>query len=123
MSRILLIAGALYHFAFALYHVKFWNIFQWNTNLKKSGEVNRGITQVLNLCMIYVFIIVGIISLIFPNDLCLMRLGHFILGAVSLFWFIRALEQVIFFKLSHKLSRLLFFLFIIGGMLYLLPLF
>jgi len=119
--RLFLIAGALYHFAFAIYHMMFWKTFNWDTQLKKSGELNSRVTQILNLCLIYVFILVGLISLLFFNDLFTNSLGRFILVAVSLFWFIRAIEQVIFFKLIHKLSKILFIAFIIGGLLYLIP--
>jgi len=121
MGKILLIIGAIYHFAFAYYHTTFWKQFDWNTKLKKSGQINNAITRVMNLCLIYIFVIIGVMSLLFANDLLMMRLGKFILAAISGFWFIRSVEQIIYFKLEHHISRALFFVFLAGGIIYLLP--
>jgi len=44
------------------------------------------------------------------------------LGAMSLFWFMRAIEQIVFFGLGKVISTVLLVIFLIGSALFALPL-
>jgi len=52
----LLIAGSIYNLLFAIFHILFWKIFR-KTQLNKLDFLNRGIMQVLNLCLTFCFLI------------------------------------------------------------------
>ena len=121
MKSILLSIGGIYSFGFVIFHCLFWKIFQWHQDLRRLTHINRSIMQILNLRLIYIFIIIGVISVYFQDDLLNTTFGHFIIIAISLFWIGRAIEQVIFFGLRTIISFLFFIIFIIGGALYALP--
>jgi hypothetical protein len=118
MKNILLLTGGLYSLAFAVFHMLFWRVFRWKADLQRLIPVNRAIIQVLNLRLIYVFLVVGLATVLFPVALLSTEFGMFILGAVSLFWFMRAIEQIIFFGLHSIASIALFWVFLIGSGLF-----
>jgi hypothetical protein len=91
MKSILLLTGGLYSLAFAVFHMLFWRVFRWKADLQRLIPVNRAIIQVLNLRLIYVFLVMGLATVLFPVALLSTELGMFILGAESLLWFIRAI--------------------------------
>jgi hypothetical protein len=118
MKNILLLMGGLYSLAFAVFHMLFWRVFRWKADLQRLIPVNRAIIQVLNLRLIYVFLVMGLATVLFPVALLSTEFGMFILGAVSLFWFMRAIEQIIFFGLHSVASIALFWVFLIGSGLF-----
>lgn len=118
MKSTLLLLGGIYSFAFAAFHMLFWKIFRWKADLQRLLPVNRAIIQVLNLRMIYVFLVTGLATVLFPVAIVYTDLGKFILGAVSLFWLMRAIEQIIFFGLHTAASIIIFGVFLTGCGLY-----
>lgn len=121
MEKILLIIGGIYNLGFAIFHIFFSKIFRWKADLRSVMEINKGIMYVMNLCLIYVFIFFSYIS-IFQYDLLLTsKLGSIVLVFISLFWFFRAVEQVLFFDIKKPVSIVFTIVFLIGGILYLIP--
>lgn len=118
----LLYIGGFFNLGFAIFHLFFWNIFDWRNDLKSIRYVNRAILQILNLCLIIIFFIFAYISFAYPIDLLVTRIGHSLLVSISLFWFLRAFMQIAFFGLKNKISVLLFVLFLFGGIIYIYPL-
>ncbi len=114
--------GGFYHLAFAAFHIGFWKLFDWKTELPKLSAVNRGVAQVLNLRLIYIFLVFAFVSFFFNSDLTTTALGKMILAAISLFWFGRAVEQTIFWRFGDKISVALFVIFLFGAAIYFLPL-
>jgi hypothetical protein len=123
MQKTLILAGGFYNLAFAVFHLLFWRLFKWNTDLQRVSFLNRAIMQVLNLCLIWVFVIFGYVSLFHANELLSSSLGHSLLVLMALFWLFRAIEQIIFFRLSTWGSWLFLSVFLIGVLLYALPCF
>ena len=93
---ILSIAG-YYCLAFVVFHLFFWKIFRWKADLKRLMPVNKAIMQVLNLHLTFVFLFIGFAIFLFTNELINTAFGNYILGAMAIFWFIRAIDQIIFF--------------------------
>lgn len=118
----LLYIGGFFNLGFAIFHLFFWNIFDWRNDLKSIRYVNRAILQILNLCLVIIFLIFAYISFAYPIDLLVTRIGHSLLVSISLFWFSRAFMQIAFFGLKNKISILLFVLFLFGGIIYIYPL-
>lgn len=77
--------------------------------------------QILNLRLIYVFLIMAGVYFFFPNELADNRLGHFLLWAFFGFWLGRAIEQFIFLKMKHRLVTLLTVVFVVGTILHWWP--
>jgi len=118
----LIYIGGIYCLVFAIFHLAFWKLFDWKNDLPKLKSVNRGVIQVLNLRLTYVFIVVAFISFFFAEDLINTKLGNVILGAVSIFAVMRAIEQLIFWEIE-KIGVAFFFIFLIGAGIFAIPLF
>lgn len=122
MKTIIFICG-LYNIAFALFHLGFWKMFQWNTDLKKLSFANKGIMQILNIQLCYYFILTAIICFVFPTELLTTKFGNWFLIGSSTFWLIRTIQQFIFLRVNNYKIHLLTFIFLIGTVLFLLPIF
>ena len=119
--KTLIYIGGFYCVAFAVFHLAFWRLFDWRRELPKLKPVNRGVLQVLNLRLTYVFFVVGFLCFFLPQDLLTTRLGRVLLGAVSLFCLMRAIEQPLFWKFD-KISAALFAVLLAGAVIFALPL-
>jgi hypothetical protein len=122
MKTILFICG-IYSLAFAIFHMGFWKIFNWNNDLKKLSFANKGIMQILNGQIIYYFLFVALICFVFPDELFSTTLGNVFLLGCSFFWLIRAIQQFVFLRANHYIIHILTILFIVGIVLFALPVF
>lgn len=114
--------AGLHSFGFALFHMGFWKLFDWKRELRKSGFVNAAITQILNLRLIYLFLGVGLGCFMFTDALQHTALGRAALAFMALFWLGRTVEQFIFLRRRHWRVHLLTALFVLGTLLFALPL-
>lgn len=114
-------AGGIYNLAFGIYHLIFWKLFNWKKDLKKIHSVNRGIMQVLNLCLIFLFFVMAYVSIFNTKDLLYTGIGKALLISFTLFWLLRSIEQVAFFGMKSKISVIHFVLFIFGALIYSYP--
>ncbi len=121
MKNIIYIGG-IYCLIFAIFHLAFWKLFDWKNDLQKLNAVNRGVMQVLNLRLTYVFFVVAFLSFFFADDLINTKLGNVILGSISIFAVMRAFEQLIFWKIE-KIGIAFFIVFLIGAVIFAAPLF
>ncbi len=122
MTLIIYICG-FYSLLFALFHIGFWKIFKWRDDLKKLVFANRGIMQILNIQIIYYFLFTALICFIFPTELLNTKFGKIFLLGCSLFWLIRTIQQFIFLKANNYKIHILTVIFIIGTVLFALPVF
>lgn len=124
MSDDLLVRLAGVHsFGFAVFHLAFWKLFDWKRELAKVGLPTRAIAQILNLRLIYLFLGVGVVCFAFPTELHSTPLGRAVLGFMALFWIGRTLEQFVFLRVDHATVHALTVLFVLGAVLFALPLF
>lgn len=119
--KTLIYIGGFYCFAFAVFHLAFWKLFDWRRELPKLNEINRGVMQVLNLRLTYLFFVFSFISFFFAEDLLTTNLGKVVLGAIGLFWLMRAIEQPIFWKFD-KIGAAFFAVFLLGAVIFAVPL-
>ena len=122
MTYIVELCG-VYSLAFAVFHIGFWKRFKWGKDLKKLLFANRGIMQILNIQIIYYFLAVAFLCFVFPSELQNTKLGSAFLLSCSLFWLIRTVQQFIFLKGKHWLIHVLTVIFILGTILFALPVF
>ena len=112
--------GGFYCLIFAIFHLAFWKLFDWKNELPKLKSVNRGVMQVLNLRLTYVFFVVAFLSFFLADDLINTKLGNVILGSISIFILMRAIEQLIFWKIE-KFGIAFFVIFLIGAGIFAAP--
>lgn len=115
------IAGGVYCLAFAVFHLMFWRLFRWRADLRSLTAINRAVMQILNLCLTFVFVLFGALSLLYPADLAGTPLGRTLLLLISVFWLLRAIEQIVFFGLRNRVSAAFFLIFLLGAGLYAAP--
>ena len=121
--KLILTIGGVYNLGFVVFHILFWKIFRWKEDLASLTQVNRSVMQILNLRLTYVFLVMTYVLFGCQSELIGTKLGQTLLIAFSIFWLMRAVEQVIFFGLKHKVSNGMAVLFFIGGVIHLLPVF
>ncbi len=120
-AKSVILAGGIYHVAFAIFHLMFWKLFRWKEDLASLSVINRAVMQILNLCMTFVFLIFAYISIFHAAELLTTKIGKALLLLIAVFWFLRAIEQIVFFELRKKRSMTLFVVFVMGAMIYLYP--
>lgn len=110
IKEILVIVGGIFTLGIAIFHLQFWRIFKWNTELQLLMPVNRAIMQVLNLCLTFLFIGFAYISFSHTHELVSSSLGNAFISMVAIFWILRSFYQWYFFNLKSRTSILFFIL-------------
>ena len=105
----------IYSSGFVIFHIFFWKLFNWITDLNKLSVLNCGMVQILNVCLIYFFLFTAFICFFYAEDLRNTALGRSFLIGISLFWLSRTIQQFIFLKITNKIVNLLTGLFIVGA--------
>ena len=119
--ELLIKLGGVYNIALVIFHLMFWRLFDWKTDLRSLSFLNAAIIQVLNLSLSFAFIIFGYISLAHTSELLSTALGQSLLVLIALFWVARSIEQIVFFKLKHWGSVAFLVFFLSGAVLYAIP--
>lgn len=122
MKLIIYLCGA-YSVGFAIFHLFFWRLFNWKNELQKLSIANRAILQISNLRLIYLSFLVSFICFCFPTELISTTLGNTFLAGMSLCWLGRTIEQFIFLRVNKRMVHVLTILFVLGTILFALPLF
>lgn len=120
METIIIICG-IYSLILAVFHLFFWKFFNWKKDLEKLSQVNRGVMQILNIQIIFVFFTTGLICLFFNHEITGTNFGKYFLLANSGFWALRIVNQFIFLRINDYRIHLLTFAFFIGSILFLVP--
>jgi hypothetical protein len=121
MKTILLIC-AYFNIGFAIFHILFWQLFNWKTDLKKLSHANKAIMQLLNIQLTFYFLFMAAMCFIYPDELTTTALGKFILGCTSLFWLLRFIGQFIFLRRNEWKIHISSVLFLTGAILFAIPL-
>jgi hypothetical protein len=120
-KEIFIFLGGIHSLGFVAFHILFWRIFRWHTELAKTNLATRAIIQILNLRLIYLFLLMAFICFFYAKDLINSDLGKIILIGFSLFWLGRTIEQFIFLRINNQMIHLLTFFFILGTIIFLMP--
>ena len=112
--------GGLFNLAFFIFHLFFWKIFKWREDLHKLLPINRAVMQVLNICLMFVFLIFAYVSLFYIDEMRTTSLGLSLILLIAIFWGLRAIMQLIFFSRTRLMSYVFFVIFAAGCLIYLL---
>jgi len=123
MNKILLIIGGIINVMMVLFHLSFWKIFNWSESLKCLNFMDRGIIQVLNVHVAFAVLVFAVVSIFYYKELISTKLGKIMLISISVYYFLRAANQLIFFDITELSSIIIFIGCIIIGAIYLVPLF
>lgn len=120
-KTLLLTLCGIYNLAFAIFHISFWKIFKWKEDLKRTSIANRAIIQIMNVRLIYIFLLMSFIYIFYQDQLMETKIGFFLLVGFLGFWVGRTVEQFIFLRVKSKMVTILTVLFFIGIIVHLLP--
>ena len=112
----------LHSLGFAIFHAFFWKIFNWKYDLKTSSIPTQAIIQIANLCLIHIFLLNALLCFWLPNELAGTKLGQVFMAGMALFWLGRTIEQFIFLPYNRLAIHVLTALFLLGAVLFALPL-
>jgi len=121
-KTLLLDLCGIYNLAFAIFHLFFWKIFKWKEDLRKNSVGNRAVIQILNIRLIYIFLLMAFIYFVYPQQLMETELGLVLLIGFLGFWVGRTVEQFIFLRIKSKMVTILTIVFFFGIFIHLLPL-
>jgi hypothetical protein len=116
-----LFIGGIFNLGFVVFHLLFWRLFRWKQDLALLTPINRAVMQILNLCLTFMFVVMAYVSFFHATELIATNLGKTLLILFSIFWFLRMIEQVIFFGIQHRASLALTLIFLGGSVIYLMP--
>ena len=117
----LLYICGFYNLTFAVFHLYFWKIFRWKEDLKENSIANRAIIQILNIRLIYVFLLMAFIYFFYTNQLVTTEIGFVLLIGFSGFWTGRLIEQFIFLRVKSRMATILTVILFVGIIFHLLP--
>lgn len=121
LAEISLFAGGVFNLGFTIFHLFFSKLFDWKRDLASLTPVNRSVMKILNLCLTFMIFMMAYVSLFLPQEMLTTSLGSLLLIAFALFWFFRMLEQIFVFEVKGTLSVVFTLIFLVGGLLYLVP--
>jgi hypothetical protein len=121
MSLVSIYAGGILTLLMALFHTRFYKIFNWEIEYSRISKTNKKIFYTIHLALLILFILIGVLSLIYAPELSRCRgIAFGINVMLAVFWFWRALWQVFYFK-GKILHYVLIAAFLILGITYLIP--
>lgn len=121
MKTVLLLC-ALHSLGFALFHLGFWRLFGWPRTLQSTTPANRAILQIANVQLIWIFASIGLLCLLYPEELVATPPGRAVLVGMAIFWTIRFIAQFVWLRVRHPMVPLLTALFALGALLFAAPL-
>ena len=119
-AALLLKIGGYANIGWLIFHLLFWQIFDWRAELKRLSHLNSGVMQALNLCLSFVFLLFAIVSLWHASELLSAGIGHTVSLGIGVFWLFRFILQPLFWGTSVT-SMLFAFLFVLMSACYLAP--
>ncbi|MFH1629878.1 MAG: hypothetical protein ABIE47_14310 [Pseudomonadota bacterium] len=120
VKRLLQIGGVV-NFLFAVFHLSFWKLFDWQQSLASLSSDNRAIVQVLNIHTAYVLVVFAILSFVFTDEMSTTKFGRLIGMAIAAFWILRAVNQAAFWGVSSIESWVIIAVCLVVAVLYFIP--
>lgn len=119
----LITIGGIYNILFALFHTGFWKMFNWSKELEKLDFNNKWVMQILNVQIIYYLVFTAVICFVCKKQLLTTQIGKWFLIGTAGFWFVRAMEQFVYWELGAVSTIFMVLFFLLGAVLFLIPIF
>jgi hypothetical protein len=125
MSLVSIYTGGILTLLMALFHTRFYKMFNWEAEYNHISKANTRIFYTIHLALLILFFFLGSLSLIYAPELS--RCSGIAFGInvmFAAFWFWRALWQIFYFKGRGRiLNYVLIAVFFVLGISYLIPVF
>jgi hypothetical protein len=114
----LLYLCGIYNIILVVFHLLFWKIFNWRITLEKGTKASKALIQIMNIQLIYLFIVMSFVYLFYTKELIQSEIGNTVLFGYAGFWIVRFLQQFVFLKQKGKFVIGLTVLFFVGAVLH-----
>ena len=114
-------AGGVLSLLMAIFHTRFYNMFNWKTDFEKLTLANSRILYTIHIALLLVFIVIGFISIIYAKELSQSTgLAAGLNCLLSIFWLWRFIWQFAYFKREkgQKLPPISIFLSVVFALLF-----
>src|SRR5512139_1828856 len=122
MNRILLFAGGLLNLALALFKIAMPTLFQWRDALGSSPASMWSTLYSENLAISMLLLFFAYMSIFQWQELLMTGLGKTVLLSIGALWIYRAVVELLVFKIGVDGAWWRFLLFLVIGLVYLIPL-
>ena len=95
-----LILGGVLNILLGIFHLLFWNIFDWPNTIMCLSSENRGILEVLNIHVAITILFFGYVSLFQTKKLVDEKFGRIFIFFIAFFYFIRLINEFIFWPIN-----------------------
>ena len=96
LQKTLITVGGVLFALFGAFHLSFWSLFDWKSELAKLSPVNSNIMQMLNIGCSFIVFSFAYILLFNRNEIINTKIGKIILIVSSLFMLIRLIMEFAF---------------------------
>lgn len=121
-TETLVLAGGVYNFVLAIGHLFLGKLLRWREQLALVTSLNRAVVQILNYSLTFAFLVFADLCWFHADEIVSTELGHRLLLLLSLFWYLRALQQIVFLGVRKAYSIVLTLVFVAGGTIFALAL-
>ncbi len=124
ISKICIMIGGILSLLMALFHTKFYKLFNWKKDFEKISNANQKIFYTIHLALLLLFLVFSFISFAYTTELSQCSgLACGITISYSLFWLWRTIWQIIYFRppKNQKAGKMIFLhylLIIVFGILF-----
>ena len=122
MSKALLIAGGILNALFAVNHLAMPSLGQWQSTLSTISAFDQAVVYTLNLAVAFTLLVFAFVSVFYRRDLLTTNLGKALSISIALFWLVRAVAEILYFRVAANGSWVGVLIFGAIGLLYLIPL-
>lgn len=98
LKKIFVIAGVL-NLLLGVFHLFFWQIFNWPESLTATSVDNRAILQIANIHLTMLILFFGYVSIVHWKDLFRSRVGRAVSFFMALFYLVRIVNEALFWGL------------------------
>jgi len=102
MKQGILYTGGIINGALAVFHMFFWKMFNWQTELPRLSKDNQGIMQIANIIIIFILLYFSVMSLALARSNAAVRNAGSLFILISGFYLIRLVTGIIFFGYSFE---------------------
>ena len=122
MSKALLIAGGILNALFAVFHLALPSLAQWQNTLRTISTDSQAVMYTLNLAAALTLLVFAYVSVFHRRDLLTTNLGKALAISIALFWLVRAVAEILYFRIGVDGSWVGVLIFGAIGAVYLIPL-
>lgn len=122
ISEFSILCGGILTVAMVIFHTRFYVMFGWKSEFEKVQLKNHYIFYTIHLALILLFVIFGIVSLVYFKELAACTGLAFGLDLLyALFWLWRAIWQIVYFKGKTTIHYLIILITTLLFIFYILP--